>query len=83
MYPFGHEVLLVVFESVDGFVWDFPVDGIEDPVVPAVAGLDAFLKIWAAGSETKTSGDVAGDGDSGNGYGGFGGWDKRDDLGRG
>ena len=55
VHPFGREVLLVVFESVDGLLGDVPVDGFEDPVVPTVLGLDALLEIGAAGSKAKAA----------------------------
>jgi hypothetical protein len=70
-----------VFEGVEGFVLGIPVCRVEDPVVPSVLGLDLLLEAWTAGSHAEASGNVAGEGDSNCGNGGFGSWDKRDNLG--
>jgi hypothetical protein len=63
------------------FLLGVPVNGVEDPVVPSVLGLDVLLEVWTAGSQVEASGNVAGDGDAICGKAGFGSWDKRDDLG--
>jgi hypothetical protein len=81
MVPFGGEKFLSVFEGVQCFRLRVPVNGIEDPVVPALGGHNVIRQGRAAGSLSQPAGHIASDENASDGDGGLRRWDKRDDLG--
>ena len=58
MGPFGDELFLVALECVEGFGLGVPIDGVEDPVAPAVLRHDEFLQFGAASGLSETSSEV-------------------------
>jgi hypothetical protein len=81
MGPFGDEKFLCAFEGVQCFRLRVPVNGIEDPGVPAIGGHDVIRQGRAAGSLSQPSGDIASDGNASDGDGGLRPRDEPDDLG--
>ena len=53
---------LVALKCVEGFGLGVPINGAEDPVIPAILRHDVLLKFGTARCLSKTPGEVAGDG---------------------
>ena len=81
MGKFDDEDFGAVLQSVKGFSWDLPVDGVEGMSGPVVPFHEFLAKSWAASCFSESLGDSSCDCFNVDSEAGFGGWNERDDFG--